>query len=92
MRHGCTAPPPARLRAAAVRAPRRTGACLLACGAVVAGTAILAACAPAPLTRADVDGLVVCNAERMAEVEARARREGVVLRWVNCPRATLRAQ
>ena len=52
---------------------------------------ILCACAPQPLTKADVDGLVVCNADRMAEVEAKARREHVELHWVNCPHATLRA-
>ena len=41
---------------------------------VVAGF-VAAGCAPEPLTRADVDGRVVCNADRMEEVDRAARRE-----------------
>jgi len=58
----------------------------------MASVAVLAACAGAPPTRADLDGRVVCDAERMASVEARAQRDGVGLRWVNCPRVMLRVQ
>jgi hypothetical protein len=54
----------------------------------VAGS--LAACAPAPLTKADVDGQIVCNADRMADVERAARREHKDVRWLHCPQATLR--
>lgn len=58
----------------------------------LAAAGALGACAQAPLAVADVDGRVVCNAERMADAEARARRDFTELRWVNCPRATLRAR
>ena len=51
----------------------------------------LAGCAPQPLTRADVDGKIVCNADRMDQVERDARRINAQLHWVNCPTATLRA-
>lgn len=47
-------------------------------------------CAPAPLTKADVDGLVVCNVDWMDQVERAARREGKEVHWVHCPRVTLR--
>ena len=50
----------------------------------------LSACAPAPLTKADVDGRVVCNTDRMDRIEREARRENKDVRWVNCPLATLR--
>lgn len=48
-------------------------------------------CAPAPLTKADVDGLVVCNVDRMDQVERAARRENKEIHWVHCPQAVLRA-
>jgi hypothetical protein len=54
----------------------------------VAGS--LSACAPVPLTKADVDGLVVCNTDRMDQIEREARRENKDVRWVHCPQATLR--
>jgi hypothetical protein len=50
----------------------------------------LAACAPAQLTKADVDGKIVCNADRMAQIERAARRENKDVYWVHCPEATLR--
>jgi len=53
--------------------------------------AALAGCAPAPLTKADVDGRVICNADQMDQVERSARRDGKALHWVNCPQVTLRA-
>jgi hypothetical protein len=57
----------------------------------LAGLALLAGCATAPLTKADVDGRIVCNSDQMDQVERAARREGnkqVV--WVSCPQAVLR--
>jgi hypothetical protein len=62
---------------------------LLALGVMVAVIG-LAGCAQ-PLTKADVDGKIVCNADRMEQVERKARHENVELHWINCPTATLRA-
>jgi hypothetical protein len=56
-----------------------------------ATAALLGACAPAPLTRADVDGTIVCNTEAMDQVERAARRQFKEIHWVNCPVAVLRA-
>jgi len=50
----------------------------------------LAGCAPVELTKADVDGKVVCNPDRMDAVEQAARREHKDVIWLRCPRATLR--
>ena len=55
---------------------------------VVAGA--VAACAPVQLAKADVDGRIVCNADRMDQVERAARRENREVHWVHCPLATLR--
>jgi len=63
---------------------------LLAIGVAVAAMG-LAGCAPQPLTRADVDGKIVCNADRMDQVERQARHNNAQVQWVNCPTATLRA-
>ena len=63
---------------------------LLALGVVVVATGLVG-CAPQPLTKADVDGKVVCNADRMDQVERDARRNHAELHWINCPKATLRA-
>ncbi|MEO9136416.1 MAG: hypothetical protein ABI316_07410 [Casimicrobiaceae bacterium] len=57
---------------------------------IIAVAASLSACAPAPLTKADVDGLVVCNSDWMDHIEREARRENKELHWVHCPQATLR--
>ena len=59
--------------------------------AIVVATAALAGCATPPLTKADVDGRIVCNSDQMDQVERAARRAGTLVRWVNCPQATLRA-
>jgi hypothetical protein len=64
---------------------------LLAGVLVVAAAGMMGGCAPQPLTKADVDGRVVCNADYMYAVEQKARREGMQLQWVNCPQAVLRA-
>ena len=63
----------------------------LLAAAGIAGLVFLAGCAPQPLTRADVDGRIVCDADRMARVEEVAKRNGTELHWVNCPTAVLRA-
>lgn len=59
---------------------------LLACLAV----GLVAACAPAPYTKADLDGRVVCNVDSMDQVERQARRSFTSVYWYNCPRAVLR--
>lgn len=56
----------------------------------VAGVALCAGCAQAPLTKADVDGRIVCDSYRMAKVETQARLDNRDVRWVNCPTVTLR--
>lgn len=53
-------------------------------------TAVLSACAPVEYTKTDVDGRIVCNSDRMDQVERAARRENKEVHWVNCPLATLR--
>jgi hypothetical protein len=57
---------------------------------IIAVAGAVAACAPVQLAKADVDGRVVCNADRMDQVERAARRENREVHWVNCPLATLR--
>ena len=57
----------------------------------IAGVALMAGCAPAPLTKADVDGRIVCNVDQMDQVERAARREAKQVVWVHCPQAILRA-
>jgi hypothetical protein len=60
--------------------------------AMLAAAGCLMGCAtPQPLTKADVDGRVICNYDRMDEVERKARQQHIEVHWVNCPRATLRA-
>jgi hypothetical protein len=56
----------------------------------VSGFALLAGCAPAPLTKADVDGRIVCNPDYMDQVERLAKRDNRQVHWVNCPQAVLR--
>ena len=46
---------------------------------------LLFGCTPAPLTRADVEGRIVCNGEQMDQVEREARRRNAKLQWVHCP-------
>jgi hypothetical protein len=41
-------------------------------------------------TKAEIDGMTVCNVDAMAEVERKAPRPFTEIRWMNCPRATLR--
>ena len=51
----------------------------------------LAGCAPQPLTKADVDGRIVCDPDKMEQVERDALHRNATLHWVHCPQATLRA-
>lgn len=60
----------------------------LACACAVLG--VLAGCAPLTYTKAEIDGMTVCNVDAMAEVERKAPRPFTEIRWMNCPRATLR--
>jgi hypothetical protein len=59
---------------------------------VIAGIAgvLLSGCAPLQYTKADIDGLIVCNADAMERVEQKARRNFAQVIWVHCPTATLR--
>ena len=59
---------------------------------VLAGFAglLLAGCAPAMYTKADLDGRIVCNADAMEQVEQKARRMFAQVIWVNCPQGRLR--
>ena len=58
---------------------------------LTAVTIAASGCASAPLTRAEVDGRVVCNADRMDQVEREARRAFKEVHWIHCPQAVLRA-
>ena len=57
---------------------------------IAAVAIVVAGCAPAPLTKAEVDGRIVCNVDRMDQIERAARRENKEVHWVNCPQAVLR--
>ena len=61
---------------------------------VAVGTAglllLISGCAPVPYNKADLDGLVVCNSDRVQQVEQNARRNFAQVVWVNCPTWTLR--
>jgi hypothetical protein len=63
----------------------------LIAGMVIVAAGFMAGCAPQPLTKAEVDGRIVCNSDRMYAVEQQARRLGMQVQWVNCPQAVLRA-
>jgi hypothetical protein len=56
----------------------------------IAGVLTIAGCAPVPLTKADVDGRVICNADQMDQVERQARFNNSRVIWVNCPQVVLR--
>jgi hypothetical protein len=58
--------------------------------AAVAALAVVAGCATQPLTRAQVDGQIVCDYEQMDQVERAARRRAAQIKWVNCPTGVLR--
>ena len=50
---------------------------------------LLAGCAATPMNVADLDGQVVCDQERMDQIERVARRSFTDLRWVQCPTAKI---
>ena len=56
----------------------------------LAACAALGGCASPQLAKEDVDGRIVCDVDRMDEVERNARRSFTDLRWVRCPTARLR--
>ena len=64
--------------------------CKLFVLAGIAGVLTVAGCAPVPLTKADVDGRVICNADQMDQVERQARFNNARVIWVNCPQVVLR--
>lgn len=51
---------------------------------------LLCGCAPYQYTKADLDGLVVCNPDSMDQVKRAAKRSFAQVIWVRCPTATLR--
>lgn len=58
---------------------------------LAAGVLLVASgCATRPLVAEDVDGRVVCDQDRMAQIEANARKANTEIRWISCPTATLR--
>ena len=56
----------------------------------IAGVLAVAGCAPVPLTKAEVDGRIVCDDYRMDQVERNAKRINAHVVWINCPQAVLR--
>jgi hypothetical protein len=60
--------------------------------ACIAALLLAGGCAPQPYTHADLDGRVVCDSDRMDQVERTARRDNTHVEWVNCPTARLRVQ
>ena len=64
---------------------------ILSLTAIMAAVILTAGCTPEPLTKADVDGRVVCNVDQMDQVERSARRENKEVHWLHCPQAVLRA-
>lgn len=62
---------------------------LLALSIACVATALFG-CASTEYTKADLDGRVVCNTDRMDQVERAARREMKEIHWLHCPLATLR--
>jgi hypothetical protein len=57
---------------------------------LIGAALLLSACASMSMTKADLDGRVVCNVDRMDQVERAARREFKDVHWVHCPQAVLR--
>lgn len=62
----------------------------LALAAALAALAFASGCAPVVWTKADIDGRVVCDADRMERVERDAMRSFASVQWLNCPKVTLR--
>ncbi|MEO8848207.1 MAG: hypothetical protein ABI440_06220 [Casimicrobiaceae bacterium] len=62
---------------------------LISAGALAA--LLISGCAAAPMTRASVDGKLVCNQDYMDQVERSAHRQMTEVHWINCPQIQLRA-
>jgi hypothetical protein len=58
--------------------------------ASLAALLLAAGCAPMQYTKADLDGLIVCDTELMDRIERDAARRFATIQWANCPRVTLR--
>jgi hypothetical protein len=58
--------------------------------ASLAALALLAGCAPVVYQKADIDGRVICDSDRMERVERDATRKFASVVWLNCPQVTLR--
>ena len=58
--------------------------------ATLSAVVLLAGCAPYQYTKANVDGRKVCDDDAIERIEQAARRNNIILQWVNCPVATLR--
>jgi hypothetical protein len=56
----------------------------------IAGLFLAAGCAPVSLTKADVEGRIVCNDQQMNQAERQARKINASVQWVNCPQMVLR--
>ena len=56
----------------------------------IAGRFLLSGCAPVQYSKAELDGLIVCNSDVMERVERLAKKNFAQVIWVNCPLATLR--
>jgi len=57
---------------------------------IVTVASVLSACGPVQYTKADLDGRIVCDTDRMDRIDSAARRENKEVHWVSCPLATLR--
>ena len=57
----------------------------------IAGAVLtIGGCTPAPLTKAEVDGRIVCNDVAMDQAQRQARRSNADIYWVHCPESVLR--
>jgi outer membrane murein-binding lipoprotein Lpp len=62
----------------------------LLAAAALAAVALVAGCASQPLSKAEVDGQIVCDTQQMDQVEGAARRKFATIHWLNCPTGVLR--
>ena len=56
----------------------------------IPGLFLAAGCAPVAITKADIDGRIVCDDQRMQQAEQQARKINASVQWVNCPQMVLR--
>ena len=57
---------------------------------ILVAAGVLPGCGSVHYTKADLDGRIVCDTDRMDRIERAARRENKEVHWVSCPLATLR--